>query len=206
MTREALTGFAVLSLLSSLLLSLLPETRLKSTVHLVASLLLLLSWLTALQRCVHGFRSRKAALPPRLPCLKRLIFPLLMRWMPCRASHPRRRTPHEHDPLRELLRRDGWLYAAIALCVVLALSVSAISGSSPDEETRIARVLSEIAGAGSVSVTIYTEDSQPCGAVVVASGAEDIAVRLRLQEAVTTLLGLDSSRVAVYPRKGGNAP
>lgn len=102
---------------------------------------------------------------------------------------------------RELLRRDGWLYAAIALCVVLALSVSAISGSSPDEETRIARVLSEIAGAGSVSVTIYTEDSQPCGAVVVASGAEDIAVRLRLQEAVTTLLGLDSSRVAVYPRK-----
>ena len=54
---------------------------------------------------------------------------------------------------RELLRRDGWLYAAIALCVVLALSVSAISGSSPDEETRIARVLSEIAGAGSVSVT-----------------------------------------------------
>ena len=40
---------------------------------------------------------------------------------------------------RELLRRDGWLYAAIALCVVLALSVSAISGSSPDEETRIAR-------------------------------------------------------------------
>ena len=103
---------------------------------------------------------------------------------------------------RELLRRDGWLYAAIALCVVLALSVSAISGSSPDEETRIARVLSEIAGAGSVSVTIYTEDSHPCGA----SGAEDIAVRLRLQEAVTTLLGLDSSRVAVYPRKGGNAP
>ena len=83
---------------------------------------------------------------------------------------------------RELLRRDGWLYAAIALCVVLALSVSAISGSSPDEETRIARVLSEIAGAGSVSVTIYTEDSQPCGAVVVASGAEDIAVRLRLEE------------------------
>ena len=49
MTLAALAGFAELSLLSSLLLSLLPETRLKSTVHLVASLLLLLSWLTALQ-------------------------------------------------------------------------------------------------------------------------------------------------------------
>ena len=65
---EALTGFAVLSLLSSLLLSLLPETRLKSTVHLVASLLLLLSWLTALQTlCTECSQpeSRASAAPPR---------------------------------------------------------------------------------------------------------------------------------------------
>ena len=107
---------------------------------------------------------------------------------------------------RELMRRDGWLYAAIALCVVLALSVSAIRGRSPYEEARSASVRAEIAGAGDGSGTIYTEDAHPCGAVVVASGAEDIAVRLRLQEAVTTLLGLESGRVAVYPRKGGNAP
>ena len=63
---EALTGFAVLSLLSSLLLSLLPETRLKSTVHLVASLLLL-SWLTALQTLCTRFlqpESRASAASP----------------------------------------------------------------------------------------------------------------------------------------------
>lgn len=108
---------------------------------------------------------------------------------------------------RELLRRDAWLYGAIVLCVVLALSVNALGRSgTPDDEARIARVLSDIAGAGEVSVTIYAEDAHPCGAVVVASGAEEIAVRLRLQEAVTTLLGLESSRVAVYPRKGGDSP
>ena len=202
---EALTGFAVLSLLSSLLLSLLPETRLKSTVHLVASLLLLLSWLTALQTLFLRFSQPESSVSAASPLSETADFSFadavdaLSR---IRAGG----CPMNMTRFRDLLRRDGWLYAAIALCVVLALSVSAISGSSPDEEARIARVLSEIAGAGSVSVTIYTEDSHPCGAVVVASGAEDIAVRLRLQEAVTTLLGLDSCRVAVYPRKGGNAP
>ena len=201
---EALTGFAVLSLLSSLLLSLLPETRLKSTVHLVASLLLLLSWLTALQTLCTRFSQPESSASAASPLSETADFSFA--GCPVAPAIRAGGRPMNMTRFRELLRRDGWLYAAIALCVVLALSVSAISGSSPDEETRIARVLSEIAGAGSVSVTIYTEDSQPCGAVVVASGAEDIAVRLRLQEAVTTLLGLDSSRVAVYPRKGGNAP
>ena len=203
---EALTGFAVLSLLSSLLLSLLPETRLKSTVHLVASLLLLLSWLTALQTLCTRFSQPESSASAASPLSETADFSFADAVDALSPAIRAGGRPMNMTRFRELLRRDGWLYAAIALCVVLALSVSAISGSSPDEETRIARVLSEIAGAGSVSVTIYTEDSQPCGAVVVASGAEDIAVRLRLQEAVTTLLGLDSSRVAVYPRKGGNAP
>lgn len=96
---EALTGFAVLSLLSSLLLSLLPETRLKSTVHLVASLLLLLSWLTALQTLCTRFSQPESSASAASPLSETADFPLLMRWMPCRASHPRRRTPHEHDPL-----------------------------------------------------------------------------------------------------------
>ena len=65
---EALTGFAVLSLLSSLLLSLLPETRLKSTVHLVASLLLLLSWLTALQTLFLRFSQPESSVSAASPC------------------------------------------------------------------------------------------------------------------------------------------
>lgn len=64
---EALTGFSVLSLLSSLLLSLLPETRLKSTVHLVASLLLLLSWLTALQTLFLRFSQPESSVSAASP-------------------------------------------------------------------------------------------------------------------------------------------
>lgn len=52
---ETLRGFAVLSLLSTLVLSLLPDTKLKRTVQLVSSLLLLLSWLTALQTLLPHF-------------------------------------------------------------------------------------------------------------------------------------------------------
>ena len=62
---------------------------------------------------------------------------------------------------RELLRRDGWLYAAIALCVVLALSVSAISGSSPDEETRIAR------GAGCTQLLCGKTSWSPVAMIVI---------------------------------------
>ena len=40
-----------------------------------------------------------------------------------------------------------------------------------------------------------------CGAVIVAQGAKDVAVQLRLSSAVTTLLGIDQSRVAIYPKE-----
>lgn len=58
---EVLTGFAVLSLVSMLMLSLLPDTKLKSTVRLVSSLLLLLSWLTALQTLFLRFSQPESA-------------------------------------------------------------------------------------------------------------------------------------------------
>lgn len=46
---EVLTGFAVLSLLSHLLLTILPDRPLKKTVRLICSLLLMLTWLSALR-------------------------------------------------------------------------------------------------------------------------------------------------------------
>ena len=88
---------------------------------------------------------------------------------------------------RELLRRDGWLYAAIALCVVLALSVSAISGSSPDEETRIARVLSEIAGAGSVSVSPIMSAACTLEVSTVSKVAESSAPSVSLSSVTVTV-------------------
>lgn len=108
------------------------------------------------------------------------------------------------------LKRDGWLLAALAIAVALCFGLGAIESAAPaqsDDEARLARVLSSMNGAGLVDVMIYYgDDALPCGAVVVAGGAGDAAVRIRLAGAVTTLLGLDADRIAVYEREGGASP
>lgn len=100
------------------------------------------------------------------------------------------------------LKKDGWILAALLFCVALCLMLGAQGSSTSSEESRISRVLSAIEGAGTVEVAVYYEDSLPCGAVVVAEGAGDVAVQLRLTSAVTTLLGIGQDRVAIYEREG----
>lgn len=104
--------------------------------------------------------------------------------------------------LSAYLKKDGWILAAMVFCLALCLLLGAREESASTEESRISRVLSAIDGAGSVEVAVYYEDSVPCGAVVVADGAGDVAVQLRLTSAVTTLLGINQERVAVYQREG----
>lgn len=99
------------------------------------------------------------------------------------------------------LKKDGWILSALLLCVAFCLMLSMKQGAST-QENRISRVLSAIEGAGTVEVAVYYEDSVPCGAVVVAQGAGDVAVQLRLASAVTTLLGIGQDRVAIYEREG----
>lgn len=101
----------------------------------------------------------------------------------------------------EYLRKDGWILAALLFCVALCLMLGGSSDSST-EESRLSRVLSTIDGAGKVEVAVYYEDSVPCGAVVVADGADSVSVQLRLLSAVTTLLGIGQERVAIYEREG----
>ena len=99
------------------------------------------------------------------------------------------------------LKKDGWILAALAFCAALCLMLGTQAETASTEESRISRVLSTIQGAGDVEVAVYYEDAVPCGAVVVAQGAGDVAVQLRLAAAVTTLLGIDQSRVAIYPKE-----
>ena len=99
------------------------------------------------------------------------------------------------------LKKDGWILAALMICAMLCLLLGAPSETDTTEESRISRVLSTIQGAGDVEVAVYYKDAIPCGAVVVAQGAQDVAVHLRLTSAVTTLLGIDQSRVAIYPKE-----
>ena len=106
--------------------------------------------------------------------------------------------------IRDHLRRNGWLLTALAICVAGCLLADALPGGSDPQNEQLSRVLSAMAGAGEVEVAIhYDAQSLPCGAVVLAQGASSIAVRLQLTDAVSTLLGLDPSAVAVYPLKGG---
>ena len=104
--------------------------------------------------------------------------------------------------LQAYLKKDGWIIAALLFCVALCLMLGTSTDDSSSEESRISRVLSAIEGAGTVEVAVYYEDAVPCGAVVVADGAGDIAVQLRLLSAVTTLLGINQNRVSIYEREG----
>ena len=73
------------------------------------------------------------------------------------------------------------------------------------EEKRVAETLARVAGAGEVRVTLYYSEGGSAfgsakslaGALVVAEGAGDIAVRLGLTEAVETLLDLPPGSVMV---------
>lgn len=102
------------------------------------------------------------------------------------------------------LKKDGWILAALLFCVAFCLMLGAQGEgtTTTSDERRISRVLSAIEGAGTVDVAVYYEDSLPCGAVVVAEGAGDVGVQLRLLSAVTTLLGIGQDRVAIYEREG----
>lgn len=65
-------------------------------------------------------------------------------------------------------------------------------------------MLSSLEGAGRVEVALYfaQDGVTPCSAVVVADGADDMAVQLRLTRAVTTLLQVDAASVGVFKRGG----
>lgn len=116
------------------------------------------------------------------------------------------------------LWKDGkpTLWLALALCAVLALLLSGSLGGQTNaadrQEKRMAEVLSAISGAGKVEVALFygqesdglmgsQNDGKPIGAVVVAQGGGDMAVRLSLIRAVRTLLGLSESAVDVFAMK-----
>ncbi|MBQ9263886.1 MAG: hypothetical protein IJ189_06690 [Clostridia bacterium] len=110
------------------------------------------------------------------------------------------------------LKMGPWLLAVLC-CALAALLMSVSPGQTTamtEEESRISQTLSRIAGAGQTRVAVYyaqeaaafgtgSGGKTPVGAVIVAQGAGDIAVRLQLQRAAQTLLGLSAQQVEVFP-------
>lgn len=70
-----------------------------------------------------------------------------------------------------------------------------------EDENRLASILEGLEGVGRVETMITREDDTIVGILVIAEGAEDIAVRLRLLSAVTTAMGVDKQIVNVYTMK-----
>lgn len=112
--------------------------------------------------------------------------------------------------LKERLQKDGWLLLALGACILLCLMLGLSepsTSSRTSEEARLSRVLSAMAGAGQVEVAVFYQEEAavPCGAVIVAQGADDVGVRLQLTRAACTLLGLEASQVDVF-KLGGHTP
>lgn len=94
----------------------------------------------------------------------------------------------------------------IAAFLMAGLTLHTEDGGMTQEEKRIARMLSRIQGAGSVQVSIYYAQEasafgggaqMPVGAVAVSEGAGSIGVKMKLTEALRTLLGLNARQVTV---------
>lgn len=97
-------------------------------------------------------------------------------------------------------RKLEWfiLLALIAVLMATGMGSGAGEGNASPQEKRMERVLSSIEGAGRVTVMLSEDEQGVCtGAVVASSGADDIAVYLRLQKAVRALTELEIEKIEI---------
>ena len=98
---------------------------------------------------------------------------------------------------------------AIGLIIYSTVSTSKSSGGTDAavstvmtaDEQRLSAILSNIDGAGNVEAMITKQGDTVMGVLVIADGASDILVRVRLIEAAATALGVNKQVVNVYSRK-----
>ncbi len=97
-------------------------------------------------------------------------------------------------------RKLEWCILAAVLGILLALGMGSGlgDGGASTEERRMERVLSNIEGAGRVTVMLSgDEEAGYTGAVVASPGAGDIAVALQLQRAVQALTELELEEIEI---------
>lgn len=92
----------------------------------------------------------------------------------------------------------------IAIALIIYSNVATTKSSTQtfqnDEETRLSSILSSVEGAGEVETMITKSSGQVVGVLVIADGANNPLVRLRLLQAASSALGVDSEIVSVMSR------
>lgn len=76
-----------------------------------------------------------------------------------------------------------------------------VSSVMTEEEKRLSNVLENIEGAGQVEVMITRKDDEVVGILVIAEGADDISVQLKLQRATVSAMGVDKDVVEICKMK-----
>lgn len=92
----------------------------------------------------------------------------------------------------------------IAIALIIYSNVATTKHSAQtfqnDEETRLSSILSSVEGAGEVETMITKSSGQVVGVLIIADGANNPLVRLRLLQAASSALGVDSEIVSVMSR------
>lgn len=100
------------------------------------------------------------------------------------------------------------IVALIFIIAILLIIYSSVATSKQtdktfqnEDELRLASILSSIDGAGEVETMISKSSGEIVGVLVIADGASNPLVRLRLLQAASSALGVDSDVVSVLSRK-----
>lgn len=104
------------------------------------------------------------------------------------------------NALRAARKLELCIIALILAIVLLFCINSGVVGGqdASSEEMRMQRILSAIDGAGRVRVMLSCDaEGSYTGAVIAASGADNMLVKLRIQSAVQTLTGLELSQIDI---------
>ena len=88
------------------------------------------------------------------------------------------------------------------LCLILISGGKDTDDVGTDTEKRMERVIKKMEGVKDCDVMIIDNDNEITGVLIVCEGAEDISVRIRVQNAVGTLLDIENSKIGVVPMKG----
>lgn len=92
------------------------------------------------------------------------------------------------------------IFAVIVLLIYLS-SVNPVkrtqSSASTNLEMRLESILSDIEGAGNVSVLINNTDNQIDGVIIVASGADNVFVKMNILKAVETVLKIPTAQIEI---------